>query len=411
MTCVQPSCRYQFCWECAGEYHTSTACSRPKVKIENNSVLAFDEFDRQCANHFLARKVALKGRQEALRLLEQTQSQEDAVLLRIVTEGWSVLADAQSALAHSCIVMLNVRSAKLTFLFEAQKQQAVALQQKFEESWTSLETFRGSVSEAKAAIRDLRLRLKDYLLTAHAEIVVERARPKRNKNKTPTTPTVANRSPTRSGSVSASPSRKSSFMGTSGQKADSDALIAPVSAADLPLFEWLQQRSGQQMLSRVFMSEVASSVFGDALGGSCRLYAPFSPCAWPDLHSSSSKGTSDEFVSRLGNLAPPLLSNSKSSAPVPVPVRAMPSNVIPMTFSAPRLFRNMLFPSVDDVSPPSPRREGDAAVVTAGQDAVRPSPMQLFEEDNTRTGMENDNEEDLGESIREGSDSAKRPRK
>ncbi|KAJ1417918.1 hypothetical protein B484DRAFT_145646 [Ochromonadaceae sp. CCMP2298] len=47
MTCVQPSCKYQFCWECAGEYHTSTSCTRPRVKVDNNTVLAFDEFDRQ----------------------------------------------------------------------------------------------------------------------------------------------------------------------------------------------------------------------------------------------------------------------------------------------------------------------------------------------------------------------------
>lgn len=84
----------QFCWECAGEYHTSTTCSRPKVKLDSNSVLAFDEYDRQCANHFLARKVALRGRAESHRLLEQTQRQEDAVILRVIAEGWSVLADA-----------------------------------------------------------------------------------------------------------------------------------------------------------------------------------------------------------------------------------------------------------------------------------------------------------------------------
>ncbi len=322
-----------------------------------------------------------------------------------------MMADAQSALAHSCIVMLNVRSAKLTFLFEAQKQQAVALQQKFEESWTSLETFRGSVSEAKAAIRDLRLRLKDYLLTAHAEIVVERARPKRNKNKMPPTPTAANRSPTRSGSISASPSRKSSFMSASGQKADSDAPVVAVSAADLPLFEWLQQRSDHQMLSRVFMSEVASSVFGDALGGSCRLYTPFSPCAWPNPHSNSSKATSDEFTSRLSNLIPELAGNSKS-APVPIPVRALPSSVIPMTFTAPRSFRSMLFPSVDDVPAVSPRRDGDAEA-TVRQDAERPGHMQMFEEENPNRDVEmtDRHDEDHGESIREGSDSVKRPRK
>lgn len=415
MTCVQPSCKYQFCWECAGEYHTSTACSRPKVKIENNSVLAFDEFDRQCANHFLARKVALKGRQESLRLMEQTQSQEDAGLLRILTEGWSVLADAQSALAHSCIVMLNVRSAKLNFLFECQKQQAVALQQKFEESWTSLETFRGSVSEAKAAIRDLRLRLKDYLLTAHAEIVVERAKPKRSKNKVPPTPTAVGRSPARSGSTSASPSRKSSMTSSLGQKADSlgDSPVVAVSAADQPLFDWLQQRSGQPSLSRVFLAEVASTVFGDALGGSCRLYAPFSLSAWPDPHRDSVKTAGGEFPSRLNNAGSGPSSGVKGSAPVPVPVRALPSILIPLTFSAQRVSHSRLFPSVDDARRLSPRRDGEVED-SVGLDAVRPGRMRWNGEasaDPDRESTSDDEEEELSETARQGSDSVKRPRK
>jgi hypothetical protein len=63
---------------------------------------------------------------------------DDAEALRIKVEGWSVLADAQSALAHSCIVSYYIRSAKFEHLFSAQKDLAQSLQQKMEEAWISL---------------------------------------------------------------------------------------------------------------------------------------------------------------------------------------------------------------------------------------------------------------------------------
>jgi hypothetical protein len=139
------------------------------VKVENNSILAFDEFDRQCANHFLARNVSLKGKTESLKMLEQAQRYEDATVLRVIAEGWNVLAEAQGALAHTCIVMLTVKSAKLSFLFDCQKNLAQSLQQKFEEAWISIQNF--PLHEAKAAIRDLRMRLKGYLLSVQTEII------------------------------------------------------------------------------------------------------------------------------------------------------------------------------------------------------------------------------------------------
>ena len=174
MTCSQPSCKYQFCWECSGEYHTSTSCSRPKVRLDSNVVLLFDDFDRQCANHFLARKVALKGKTETYNLLGKTDRPDEAALLRIVAEGWTVLADAQTALAHTCMFMLNVKSTKLSFLFENQKNVVQSLQQKFEETWTSLDSF--PVAEAKTAVRELQVRSRDFLLSVHTEIVTESKR-------------------------------------------------------------------------------------------------------------------------------------------------------------------------------------------------------------------------------------------
>lgn len=173
MTCVQPNCKYQFCWECSGEYHTSSTCSRPKVKIDNNAILLFDELDRQCANFFLARKVAMKGKRDSDSLLFQADKPRDVTVCRTMAEGWSLLADAQSALAHTSILMYFVKSAKIVFVYEHQKQLTQQLQQKFEEEWTTMDRF--PVTEARLAMQDLHTRLRDYLLTIQAEIVLDRS--------------------------------------------------------------------------------------------------------------------------------------------------------------------------------------------------------------------------------------------
>ena len=170
MTCMQPACRYQFCWDCGGDYHTSTQCSRPKVVPQAGSVLAFDELDKQCANHFLARQVAAKGYSACLAELERSQRPEEATLLKIKAEGWQVLSDAQSALAHTCIVMYYVKSAKLEFNFNAQKQITCKLQQCFEEEWQHLNS-PTEIKRIATAVRDLRMRLREYLLMANTEIV------------------------------------------------------------------------------------------------------------------------------------------------------------------------------------------------------------------------------------------------
>jgi hypothetical protein len=106
-----------------------------------------------------------------------------------MAEGWQVLLDAQSALAHTCIVMYYLKSAKLEFMFKVQKQITSALQQKFEEEWNGV----NSLTEIKiiaAAVRDLRTRLREYLLVTHTEIV-----PKRNNTQgsVPSSPTTRRR--------------------------------------------------------------------------------------------------------------------------------------------------------------------------------------------------------------------------
>ncbi len=170
---MQPSCRYQFCWECSGDYHTSTQCTRPKVEVAAGSVLAFDELDKQVANHFLAKQVATKGYAQALKDLERTQRPSEASWLKIRAEGWQVLADAQSALAHSAIVMYFVKSAKLEFMFSSQKDITTTLQVKFEEEWTDpgMPTSRTMMKTMATSIRDTRLKLKDYLMLFQTEII------------------------------------------------------------------------------------------------------------------------------------------------------------------------------------------------------------------------------------------------
>jgi len=211
MTCMQPSCRYQFCWDCSGEYHTSSQCNRPKINVSAGSILAFDELDKRCANHFLARRVAIKGYKNCHFLLERTQKPSEASSLRIKAEAWQLLSEAQSALAHSCIVMYYIKSAKLDFLFKEQCSVTTHLQRNLEEVWVgeinnmSMSNIGGSNnskqmknnandrealdnssenkkhmaehiftdSERKAAaiaVRDLKSRLKEYLLLAVCEI-------------------------------------------------------------------------------------------------------------------------------------------------------------------------------------------------------------------------------------------------
>ena len=117
----------QFCWECGGPFHTVVACSRPRVAGDVGSVLAFDDLDKQCANHFLARQLTLKEKKRCLRLLSRSgvsvmgnmmkssvsgvgrigmddavsgdelvaKEGEDAEVLRIKIDGWNTLADAQ----------------------------------------------------------------------------------------------------------------------------------------------------------------------------------------------------------------------------------------------------------------------------------------------------------------------------
>lgn len=252
MTCMQPTYRYQFCWDCGGEYHTSSQCSRPKVTASAGSVLAFDGHDKKCANHFLARKVALRGIRLCSSLLERslsTHTQSQAVALRVRCEAWQVLRDTQSALAHSCMVLyFTPYSAKLQFLYDELCALATSLQSQLEEGkWISLGignapgaavsvnvAGRATVSSdteiqgAATAVARLRIRLRDYLLLAATEIPssspnAKKSSPGRNpagvRSPSPSRRVSrGNSSPngstqnSRSGSLSGTPHRRSSFL-------------------------------------------------------------------------------------------------------------------------------------------------------------------------------------------------------
>jgi hypothetical protein len=167
------------------------------VNIDKNAVLIFDELDRQCANQFLARQVALKGKldleyyrlhirnsnsiigEKNRYLVELTNGLElgfnnntnDGIahVCGVIKEGWTLLADAHSVLAHTCIVMSTVRTCKLQYLFDRLKELTQVMQQQFEEEWADIATF--PVASAKVAISELRGRLKSFLIDVSVEIL------------------------------------------------------------------------------------------------------------------------------------------------------------------------------------------------------------------------------------------------
>lgn len=160
-------CKYQFCWECGGDYHTSVSCSRAKVIPNTGSILHFDQMDKEVANHFLARKVANRGKNECMKQLSIV-NQAYIPIVRIKIEGWDILMRAQSALAHTCMLRFFSNSVKLEFIFDTYKKMTQDLQRKFEETWVSYDKF--PEDEAKAIIRNLKLRLNDFLLDIRSEL-------------------------------------------------------------------------------------------------------------------------------------------------------------------------------------------------------------------------------------------------
>ncbi|RYH32040.1 hypothetical protein EON65_01410 [archaeon] len=211
----------------------------------------FDELDRQCANHFLARKVALRGKQMSERFLSRAQRPFEISIGRVLCEGWAALSEAQAALAHTCIVMVTIKSAKISFIFDSYKALTQALQQKLEEEWVMIDSA-FPLTEAKATIRDLRLRLSDFILGVHSEIVVEKDRKQ---------------------------SRPAAMVSTSSSKRNNRNLRFLSSesfedgrggeSADYAYYDAVDRIRGLDIQEK---AELASAVFGNAFGGSLFVY-------------------------------------------------------------------------------------------------------------------------------------------
>jgi hypothetical protein len=149
--------------------------------------------------------------------------------------------------------MLHAKSSRLNFLFESYKTSVQSLQQKFEELWISIESF--PLSEAKAAIRDLRMRSSDFLLSAHTEIFVEKKKSKSSKKSTTHT-------------VNGSPNR------------------SPNRTSQSPIKKKLSNNNiNSSFFSSEELDEIYSTVFGDAFGTSSGL-----PYNYPTSQKSIIRG-------------------------------------------------------------------------------------------------------------------------
>jgi hypothetical protein len=58
-------------------------------------VLNKEEMDKKCANHFLARRAALQGKEASLKALETVEDPLEATFHSVRVEGWDVLAQAR----------------------------------------------------------------------------------------------------------------------------------------------------------------------------------------------------------------------------------------------------------------------------------------------------------------------------
>ena len=178
MTCVQPSCKYQFCWDCLGDYHTSTSCSRPRIKVDSGSALAFDDCDKQCTHFFLLRRLCLRRQEDCIAATDHPPASasapasasgagagaagagaEDGTSRRAaligLSQAWEVLARVHSALAHANMVIFFHGSAKAAFLALQLQAEAAQLMRRLEEKGvcapSSAPASSGSSSSSSAA--------------------------------------------------------------------------------------------------------------------------------------------------------------------------------------------------------------------------------------------------------------------
>jgi hypothetical protein len=130
-----------------GDYHTSTTCTRPKIKTDNNSILIFDDLDRQCTQFFMTKKQVLQYYQEIYSFLSVMDSNKycyfsnsivikQLIYYKLLMEGLQLLAEGYSYLAHTCMILLfSNKSIKIHFLFSQFKSAITLMFSRFEEIW------------------------------------------------------------------------------------------------------------------------------------------------------------------------------------------------------------------------------------------------------------------------------------
>lgn len=136
------------------------------------SILHFEEIDKQCATHFLARQIALKSASSVQEELER-HCHLDLPLaarrrLQVRRDGYQAIAEAQSALAHATIVMFTHKSKKFEFLCMELKSAALGMQQRVDRLWGQAE--QASLVQARISICCLHKRTRDFLAVAQTEI-------------------------------------------------------------------------------------------------------------------------------------------------------------------------------------------------------------------------------------------------
>lgn len=170
MTCK--FCRHQFCWDCGGEFHTTTACNRPKVSTDSNPIFEFEELNRECISHFSLRQQALKKMSDYIHDLERRSgNRDDSLILRLIIEGWRVVAESQSALAHACIVRYDIKTDKIKVMFHAHELLTQIIQRKIEKLTLLKSNY--PENEIKSSIHHLRSRTREFVLAARVEMIQE----------------------------------------------------------------------------------------------------------------------------------------------------------------------------------------------------------------------------------------------
>jgi hypothetical protein len=139
-----------------GDYHTSTTCTRPKIKIDNNSILIFDDLDRQCTSFFFQRKQSLIYVKEIYYFLARMNTFsatlsnamycftstdtifKELIYYKLLIEGFQLLSEAFTNLAHSTMILYQMKSStKIHFLFNHFKLIIAQSMTKFEDIWLS----------------------------------------------------------------------------------------------------------------------------------------------------------------------------------------------------------------------------------------------------------------------------------